>query len=152
MEPTASRKPGTGQIELAFGDGEKQEGRSNEVQRDLSADPNLIPPLPPGPVVVEAPADARRAAPVWLQRLRLVLYVTFCIWLGWMLIVLPWRPVWSANALVADYPLLHAFLRHYFVRGLVSGLGFVDLWLGISEAVHYRDRKPNRDQSPIART
>jgi hypothetical protein len=26
------------------------------------------------------------------------------------------------------------------VRGIVTGLGILDLWLGISEAVHYREK------------
>ncbi len=31
------------------------------------------------------------------------------------------------------------FLNHNFVRGLVSGLGLVDLWMGVVEAVTYRE-------------
>jgi hypothetical protein len=33
------------------------------------------------------------------------------------------------------------FLRHGFVRGAVSGLGLVDVWLGILETINYRDRR-----------
>jgi hypothetical protein len=36
---------------------------------------------------------------------------------------------------------LRVFFHSYFVRGLVTGLGLVDLWLGISEAVQYREKK-----------
>jgi hypothetical protein len=32
-------------------------------------------------------------------------------------------------------------MHHGFVRGAISGLGVLDLWLGISEAIHYRDRR-----------
>jgi hypothetical protein len=28
------------------------------------------------------------------------------------------------------------------VRGLISGLGLLDIWIGVSEAVHYRDHRP----------
>jgi hypothetical protein len=28
------------------------------------------------------------------------------------------------------------------MRGLVSGLGLLDIWIGVSEAVHYRDHRP----------
>ena len=75
----------------------------------------------------------------WLKRLELVFFVLICIQLGLMLIVLPWYPVWSMNALLASFPRIRELLQNYFVRGLVSGLGVVDIWLGISEAAHYRE-------------
>ncbi len=28
------------------------------------------------------------------------------------------------------------------VRGIISGLGLLDIWIGISEAIHYRDQRP----------
>jgi hypothetical protein len=37
-----------------------------------------------------------------------------------------------------------------FVRGAISGIGIIDLWIGIWEAVHYRDpvafEEPNGSQ------
>jgi hypothetical protein len=38
------------------------------------------------------------------------------------------------NSLLADFPTARAIFENLFVRGLVSGLGLVDIWLGISEA------------------
>jgi hypothetical protein len=32
-----------------------------------------------------------------------------------------------------------AVLHNGAVRGIISGLGLLDIWIGISEAVHYRD-------------
>jgi hypothetical protein len=28
------------------------------------------------------------------------------------------------------------------VRGFISGLGLLDIWIGVSEAVNYRDHRP----------
>lgn len=78
---------------------------------------------------------------MWLQRLSLVVYVVFCMWLGIVMVLLPWSELWSSNALLARWPAFHPFLHHGFVRGAISGLGFLDVWLGISEAIHYRDRR-----------
>lgn len=79
--------------------------------------------------------------PVWLQRLFLVVYVAFCMELGIALIVLPWTEWWFTNSLLLHWRSLNHFCQGGFVRGAVSGLGFLDLWLGISEAAHYRDRR-----------
>ena len=94
------------------------------------------------PPVAPQPVEAQAEVPVWLQRLFVVVYVVFCIELGLVLIVLPWSPWWDHNSLLTHWPEVRHLLHHGFVRGAVSGLGFLDLWLGISEALHYRDRRP----------
>jgi hypothetical protein len=79
-------------------------------------------------------------APVWLQRLSLIVLVVFCVYLGLLIAVLPWwRDMWDRNGLLMQYPVLHAFLVKGPVRGLISGVGVLDLWIGISELIHYRD-------------
>lgn len=79
--------------------------------------------------------------PVWLQRLFVIVYVVFCIEIGIVVVALPWSVLWSNNNLLAHWPTVRHFSQLGFVRGAISGLGFLDLWLGISEAVHYRDRR-----------
>jgi len=37
-------------------------------------------------------------------------------------------------------PELRAFIANGFVRGLCSGLGVLDIWIGFWEAMHYRER------------
>jgi hypothetical protein len=87
------------------------------------------------------PTSKRTYPPIWMQRFFLVTTVIFCLWVGLVLCVLPWLPAWTENALVSDYPTLRWFLGTGFIRGLATGLGLLDLWIGISEAVHYRDRR-----------
>ncbi len=69
----------------------------------------------------------------------LIIFVVFCMEVGIMLAVLPWKQIWTSNPLVLQYPALRAFLGNHFVRGLFSGLGLIDLWIGIWEAVHYAE-------------
>lgn len=80
-------------------------------------------------------------APVWLQRLSLGVLVVFCLYLGLLISVLPWflHDVWDRNPMLLQHPALRAFLMQGWVRGAVTGLGLLDLWIGISELIHYRD-------------
>ncbi len=84
----------------------------------------------------EAPVS--RSA-LWLHRFSLVIFVIFCIELGMLLSVLPWTRVWTDNSLLMSHPSWRAVLQDNFVRGVVTGLGLIDVWIGIWEAVHYRD-------------
>jgi hypothetical protein len=92
--------------------------------------PQLVKPAEPGPPSPVA---------IWIDRIGLVIKVVFYIELGMLLAILPWMRVWTDNGLVAGYPQFRAFLQLNFVRGVVTGIGLVDIWIGIWEAVHYRD-------------
>ncbi len=98
----------------------------------------------PGPVLVPAaapPDQPPTRAALWTQRLFLLIFVVFCIELGMLLVILPWNEVWTRNTFLEDWPAVRAFLGQNFVRGTVSGLGLVDIWIGLWEAVHYREAK-----------
>ena len=124
--------------------------KHDEVQLGVNSNSNASLPagsLHPlrGAVVPPAkPQQTARAAapPVWVQRLRLAILVLFCIELGMLLVVLPWHRVWLENALLNGHFGWRALAHNTFLRGAVSGLGLVDIWIGISEAVHYREIKP----------
>ena len=79
------------------------------------------------------------AVELWLLRLRSLLFVTLCATLGVLLIILPWTPRWTDNPLLLTSPNLRDFVSSGFVRGLASGLGILDLWLGFWEAIHYHE-------------
>ena len=94
---------------------------------------------PSGPVLVMPPVKQPIRPHRWLQRLWLVVFVLFCLEVGIILTVLPWTKLWTDNSLLASYPSLQEFLMHGFVRGVVSGLGLIDIWMGVAEAVTYRE-------------
>jgi hypothetical protein len=94
-------------------------------------------PPPPAPAGQQALPDP---APVWLQRASLIVLVIFCFYIGALLAVLPWNSrYWDSNGWLLAHPALEAFLEHGWVRGIVSGLGLLDVWIGVSELLHYRD-------------
>jgi hypothetical protein len=94
---------------------------------------------PAGPVLVLPPAKKPSRPHRWLQRLWLVVFVLFCLEVGIILTVLPWTKLWTDNSLLLSYPAAREFLMLGFVRGVVSGLGLVDIWMGVAEAVTYRE-------------
>jgi hypothetical protein len=77
--------------------------------------------------------------PVWAQRLLLGIEVAIAVWAGILVLVLPWTRLWTGNSLLAAWPSVRFFLNMTFIRGMISGVGLVDLWMGVHDALHYRD-------------
>lgn len=113
------------------------------AQPHLFSGPTGDPPSAPDPHNPGAASkDGHRAAPLWLQRVSLFILVVFCVYLGVIVTVLPWwTAVWDHNLFFTSHPHLWAVLRMGPVRGIISGVGLLDVWIGISEALQYRDRR-----------
>lgn len=96
------------------------------------------------PTLVQAAPVAASPVEVWVHRSWIVIYVVFCIWIGIVVAALPWfngGRAWTDNAFAMAYPGLRAILQMNFVRGLVTGVGLMNIWLGVWEAVHYQEPK-----------
>jgi hypothetical protein len=65
---------------------------------------------------------------------RLVLAALF-LWTGFLLVVIPWSSFWDRNYFAQALPAVREFIGNYYVRGAVSGLGLVDVYLGLTELV-----------------
>jgi hypothetical protein len=116
----------------------------------ISSDGLAAPPIataPPTPGEAAPPQAAPQpekgaVAPIWLQRTSLFVLVLFCVYLGVLVTILPWwTKVWDHNLFIQSHPALAAVLRNGAVRGLISGVGLLDIWIGVSEAIHYRDHR-----------
>jgi len=55
------------------------------------------------------------------------------IWLvlGLALILVPWSDVWETNYFIYQYPGLGLIAENTFLRGVVSGLGFMNVLLSL---------------------
>jgi len=91
------------------------------------------------PVSVSRPSSS--VARLWLRRIGVLLFVFLCATLGVMLMILPWRPEWSDNPLLLPYPTLRAVVASGFARGLSTGLGVLNVWIGFWEAIQYREEE-----------
>ena len=95
------------------------------------------------PAPVRQPAAEPDPAPIWLQRASLIMLVVFCFYIGGLLTVMPWSPrFWDDNGWLLAHPGVQVLLNRGWVRGLLSGIGLLDIWIGISELLHYRDYRP----------
>lgn len=68
-----------------------------------------------------------------MNRLLAILYVVICIEMGVFLFLFPWISLWGQNYFVAHYAWVYTLSRNYYLRGAVSGLGLVDVFLGLHE-------------------
>jgi hypothetical protein len=88
--------------------------------------------------------------PGWFRRLSSVLFVIFCFELGLFLLIYPWTDSWGDNYFAwaingSRQTLWHAFWANSYVRGAISGLGLVNLWIAVAEvfrmfATRHRER------------
>jgi len=90
--------------------------------------------------VQEQPSPQRPSrVPFWLRRVEICLYVIIRIYIGIIVLVLPWYPpLWADNELFNHFPRVATFLTYGAVRGVVSGLGLLNLWIAIVEAAQFR--------------
>ena len=121
----------------------------------MISDPKLSDPTPPfasaSARVAElqprasASASAAPRSPsftrLWLRRIGVLFFVFLCATLGVMLMILPWRPEWSDNPLLFAWPTLRDVIASGFVRGLATGLGALNVWIGFSEAIQYHEEE-----------
>ncbi len=121
----------------------------------MTVDPNTVPSIPvteerrtstESQPVPHAPDASKSATGMWLLRMRALIFVTVCATFGILLIILPWTPKWTDNPLFLTMPELRPILSNGFVRGLCSGLGMLDVWLGFREAIYYHEHPVASDQ------
>ena len=77
--------------------------------------------------------DSRRCKYEGSILIRRLVYVALFIEVGLLLIVLPWSTFWERNYFVYAWPALRPAIMNHFVRGAVTGLGFVNLFAGFAE-------------------
>jgi hypothetical protein len=97
-------------------------------------------------LLLEPPqAPASTASPgrlhLWTHRISVFLFVLVSAVAGVLLIILPWTSEWADNYLLLSYPGLRTVVAHGFVRGVCSGLGMLDIWIGFWEALHYHEQQ-----------
>jgi hypothetical protein len=78
--------------------------------------------------------------PRWLERAELFLRVMLRMYIGLAVCVVPWWPMfWDRNPLFGQFPALGHYAASGAVRGIVSGLGLLNLWIAFRDAVRKRD-------------
>jgi hypothetical protein len=57
--------------------------------------------------------------------------VVLCFEMGALLLYLPWSSFWEQNYFLSHFPALMPLALHPSVRGLVSGLGVLDIFVAL---------------------
>jgi len=65
-----------------------------------------------------------------------ILLLIFWLELGLALLLVPWSDFWEINFFLYQYPALGLFLKNPFLRGAISGLGFMNVLLSLEGFRH----------------
>jgi hypothetical protein len=76
-----------------------------------------------------------------LERGELFLSVMLRMYIGLAVCYAPWSHVfWDRNPLFAQFPTLAIYAANGAVRGIISGLGLLNLWIAFQEAIRRGDK------------
>jgi hypothetical protein len=105
----------------------------------------MIPPRPdpgemPSAAGLEEPGIAAAPPPAyrWYHRLFAVMLATGCLIVGVVLVVFPWTPSWEHNYFAGVTPFLRSWWNNFYVRGVVSGIGMVNLYISLVEVLRLK--------------
>ena len=82
--------------------------------------------------VESVPLQRQRQIPKWVLVLEITLFVILRLYVGALVVLLPWRSIWTTNAWINNWPVVAGFIAQGWVRGLVSGLGLLNIWIAFS--------------------
>jgi hypothetical protein len=75
--------------------------------------------------------------PRWLVRVELFLRVMLRMYIGLAICYAPWsHTFWDQNPVFLQFPSVGIFAANGAVRGLVSGLGLLNLWIAFQDALN----------------
>ena len=132
--PAAAECPLTTDPKLPVENGPAAPAQPAPAQTDTGT--TLLDPPPPAP----AP-QPHSGVQLWLHRTSVFLFVLISAVAGVLLVILPWTPEWTDNYLLLSFPWLRTLVSNGFFRGLCSGLGLLDIWIGFWEALHYHEHQ-----------
>jgi hypothetical protein len=81
--------------------------------------------------------DAAPPAPVrfWQRRVWAICFAIFALEIGLFLVVFPWMDSWNVNHFPSWFPRLQDLWEDPFLRGAVSGLGLVNVYIAGGEVI-----------------
>jgi hypothetical protein len=92
------------------------------------------------PLESHAATHSHHHVPRWLERGELFLRVMLRMYIGLAICYAPWsHTFWDQNPIFLQVPWLGNIATAGAVRGLVSGLGLLNLWIAFQDAIRHRD-------------
>ncbi len=62
------------------------------------------------------------------------------IFIGVIVLVLPWSPWWDSNHWLQEFPRLAQLFSLGATRGVFSGIGLLNLWVAVDDTLHRSQR------------
>jgi hypothetical protein len=96
-------------------------------------------PLPDAtPPVLNSAASLPEPEPEyrWYHKAGSVLFITVCLEIGLFLLIFPWTDYWENFAAFARK--MRPYLDNMYVRGAISGVGVVNLYVSLAEVFRLR--------------
>lgn len=84
--------------------------------------------------------EQEKAAPIyrWYHKLSALVFIVFCLEIGVVLLVFPWSEYWDNNFFSNLIPVVRKLWDNSYLRGAVSGLGIVNIYISFSELFRLR--------------
>ncbi len=95
---------------------------------------SLVPPE-------QAPAVPRKR---WQGRLLTLCFAVFAFEIGLVLVIFPWQDSWTLNYFQGVSPMVENLWDEPSFRGLVTGLGFVNIYIALLQVVRLFRRSSTR--------
>jgi hypothetical protein len=98
----------------------------------------LDPQIPPVGEEVQAPAPVETRRYRWYHKLFALVFIIFCLELGMFLLIFPWSEWWDFNFFASYIPEWHRYWESAYLRGAISGLGVLNLYISLVEIFRLR--------------
>ena len=82
---------------------------------------------------------------LWSAKITVIVYILICFEVGIMLLILPWTRYWDDNFFLyfitgkLNSPGLFSFFTSGWMRGMVTGLGVINLLAGLRDIFRFRE-------------
>ena len=86
--------------------------------------------------VLPRPVPAARYR--WFHKLFGILFAAFCLSVGLFLLIFPWTDGWDSNYFATLVPEWRVWWNNLYVRGAISGVGVVNLFISFVEMFRLR--------------
>jgi hypothetical protein len=117
--------------------------KSGMLQADSLSLADAAPAPGPQPEPLAAAATGApppQRIPRWIVRMELFLRVMLRMYIGLAVCYAPWsHTFWDQNPVFLQFPTIGLFASNGAVRGIVSGLGLLNLWIALHDALRHRD-------------
>ena len=97
----------------------------------MPGDAGGIPPAAEEMISEPLPVPGREYR--WYHKISAVLFITFCLEIGFFLLVFPWTDAWENNYFSSFAPQWKSLWDNMYLRGAISGIGAVNLYISFIE-------------------